>query len=152
MKCISFSKNTTVYHWHFHWKGEKHTMFSVRKNAEELFVVGRSQNTTYTIQGAWRTRTSRWLLPESRRLVVTEHPQCGLGVVRLSVECMYQSGECIKSWHKGTNTLCVKSMVVDEERMTPGTGWGSVVLVYFNALTLKDFKNVLAAKKCFNNF
>jgi len=56
-------------------------------------IVGCSQDTTYTIQSARCTWTSRWLLPESRWLVITEHTQCWSGLLRLSVECLYQSGE-----------------------------------------------------------
>jgi len=71
-------------------------LVAVGKKDKKLFVLGRSQNTTHTVQGAWCTWTSRWLLPESRWLVITEHTQCRPWVMRLPVECMHQSGECIE--------------------------------------------------------
>jgi len=44
----------------------------------------------------------------------------------------------LESWHKGTNTPSIGSLVVNEERMWTGHGLGSVLCVPFSALTLMD--------------
>ena len=42
----------------------------------------------------------------------------------------------LESHCKGSEALCVTSLVVDEERMRPGHWLGSVLCVYFSAFTL----------------
>ena len=54
--------------------------------------AGRTQDFQDPIQSTRCTRAAGRLLPQPHRLVLTECPQRGPWVLRVSVECLHQSG------------------------------------------------------------